>query len=83
MKLWPPVPIATYNTGGSADVVDDKTGFIVRPGDLDALVQAINVVKEKGKDFYKEACRNRAVKLFNKDDRYKDYFSLYNRLLQI
>lgn len=76
-------PIATYNTGGSADVVDDKTGFIVRPGDLDALVQAINVVKEKGKDFYKEACRNRAVKLFNKDDRYKDYFSLYNRLLQI
>ena len=74
-------PILTYNTGGSVEAVCDSTGFIVEKGDLDSVIKVINEVRDKGKGFYSEKCRERAVSCFNKDDRFMDYIQLYQSLI--
>lgn len=74
-------PILTYKTGGSVEAVCDSTGFIVEKGDLDSVIKVINEVREKGKEFYSDKCRERAVSCFNKDDRFIDYIDLYHSLL--
>lgn len=74
-------PVLTYNTGGSIEAVSNETGFIVEKGDLKAVLDVINLVKSNGKSAYTSACRERAVKLYNKDDRYMEYINLYETLL--
>lgn len=74
-------PILTYKTGGSIEAVSEDTGFIVEKGDLDSVIKVINEVRSKGKEFYSDKCRERAVSCFNKDDRFMDYINLYNEFL--
>ena len=74
-------PVLTYQTGGSVEAVNKETGFIVRQGDLNAVLEIINLVRESNKSSFSEACRERAVSFFNKDDRFIDYINLYNALL--
>lgn len=74
-------PVVTYNTGGSPEAIDENTGIVVPKGDKDALKNAIvEVVSNKGK-YTSEACRQRAVAHFNKDDRFGDYIELFNKTL--
>lgn len=70
-------PVITYNTGGSLEAIDTETGIVVEKGDIDGLHKAILQICSKGKDFYSIKCRERAVKLYNKDGRYADYLNLY------
>jgi len=74
-------PVITYRTGGSVEAVSNDTGFIVEQGDIPSLLKAIEIIKTNGKDKYTDNCRKRAMKNFNKENRYKDYLDLYNELL--
>ena len=74
-------PVITYNTGGSPEAIDEYTGKVVPKGDIQCLWQAIQEIAEKGKEHYQSLCRARAEKYFNKEDRYRDYLNLYERLL--
>ena len=74
-------PVITYRTGGSPEAIDEKTGIVVEKGDLEGMTRAIYAIKEKGKASYSLVCRERAVKLFNKDERYEDYIHLYEEIL--
>lgn len=74
-------PIITYNTGGSIEAVDNKTGFIVEKGDIEGLKKCYLEIIQKGKKEYSNACRDRATKLFNKNDKYNEYIKLYNSLI--
>ncbi len=71
-------PVVTYNTGGSPEAVDTKTGFVVNKGDVEGLVGSIKKIQEKGKAYYNKTCRERAVKLFNCQERYMDYKMLFD-----
>lgn len=75
-------PLATYRTGGSIEAVSTETGFIVEKGDVAQLARVISTVKKTGKQVYSPACRKRAVELFSKDDRFAEYFDLYQQLLK-
>jgi glycosyltransferase involved in cell wall biosynthesis len=75
-------PVITYNTGGSPEAVDSETGFVIKQGDIQGLIEAISNVKLKGKSYFSSACRERALKHYNKDDRYNDYLHLYESLLK-
>ena len=70
-------PVITYNVGGSPEAVDEDTGWVVPKGD----VEAIAAILKSGKEVQRIACRERAVKNYNKKDRYKDYITLYKELL--
>lgn len=73
-------PVVTYNTGGCANIVDARTGVVVKQGDLENFVEAVNQIKSKGKSYYSTSCRNKAVDTFDKIERYKDYWDLYLQL---
>lgn len=74
-------PVLTYNTGGSIESVSEKTGFIVEQGDLNAVIDTIKLVGSKGKLAYNVACRERAISLYNKDERYIEYLNLYEMII--
>ncbi|GHT02662.1 glycosyl transferase [Bacteroidia bacterium] len=74
-------PVITYQTGGCGESVSKETGLVVEKGDLTALHQAIQTVKSKGKAFYSAACRERALRHFDKEKCYQKYIDLYNKLI--
>ena len=74
-------PVVTYNTGGSPEALDNNTGLVVEKGDIHGLYKAVENITRKGKEYYTDKCRKRAVKYFNKDDRFKDYLKIYESLL--
>lgn len=74
-------PGIVYNCTASPELITPETGFIVEQGDLADIRKTIDIVKSKGKAFYSAACRERAVKMFNKNDRYAEYIQLYEQML--
>ena len=74
-------PVITYKTGGSPESITPETGIVVDKGDFEQLCTAIEVVCKNGKHCYSDSCRERAVKFYNKDDRFKDYIDLYENII--
>lgn len=74
-------PVITYKTGGSPEIIDEKTGIVVEQGNLEALTKAITSLKDNPLD--SEECRKRAETLFNKEERFKEYIKLYEQLLTV
>lgn len=72
-------PVITYNTGGSPEAIDEKTGVVVPQGDVKALADAILQMRKHS--LSPTDCRRRAEMLFNKNDRYNDYIKLYESLI--
>ncbi len=75
-------PVITYNTGGSPEAINEITGFVIEKSDIKMLGEKVQLVLSKSKNFYAEPCRQRAVKYFNKVDRYAEYLKLYQSLLK-
>lgn len=75
-------PALVYDATACPELVDKNTGFVVKKNDISALINIIDRVKSNGKLAYTHACRNRAAALFNKKDRYLEYFQLYEKLLK-
>ena len=76
-------PVITYNTGGSIEAIDTHTGRIVEQGDIDGLVSSIvELCTDPNKSNTRKECRERAVALYNKDDRFMEYLNLYNTLIK-
>lgn len=76
-------PVITYRTGGSPEAIDENTGMVVEVGDINGLVDGIKkICQSDHKEDTRRLCRERAVKYFNKDDRYKEYLDLYQSLLK-
>ncbi len=72
-------PVVTFKSGGSPESVNEETGIVVERGNIKELYNAIKIVKRNGKGYYIKSCRNRAVKLFNKNDNYYKYIRLYKK----
>jgi putative colanic acid biosynthesis glycosyltransferase len=75
-------PGIVYNATASPELIDVSTGIVVEQGNINKLVDAIYSIKKKGKEYYSEACVNRAHKLYKKEDRYREYIDLYESLLK-
>ena len=74
-------PVVTYRTGGSPEAIDEKTGVVVNQGEINLLLPTVEYVA-KNKPSYTKACRERAVRMFNKQDRFEDYVNLFNSLIK-
>lgn len=74
-------PSIVYNRTASPELITFDTGCIVEAGNIDEIVASIKDIKQKGKLSYKDACRQRAMKYFNKDDKFKEYLELYNSMI--
>lgn len=74
-------PIVTFNTGGSIEVIDENTGFVVEQGDVAAMLNAVRIVLQQGKNIIKKNCRSKAVNLYEKEKQYMKYVELYKRII--
>lgn len=74
-------PAVVYNATACPEVISSETGFIVEKGDIKGLLKAIETVRKNGKNKYSKACRERAITLYDKNDRYMEYFKLYESIL--
>jgi len=74
-------PVVSYRTGGSVESITPATGRIVEQGDVDGLLKAVRGIASAGKEAFTHECRNMALRRFSKEDRYQDYFDLYEELL--
>jgi putative colanic acid biosynthesis glycosyltransferase len=74
-------PVVSYNSGGSAEAIDSETGAVIPKGDLSNLKNSILDLLMKDKKVISVSCRNRAVKFYNKNDRFMDYISIYKESL--
>ena len=68
-------PVLTYRTGGSPEILDEKTGMVVDCGDEEALFEAIVRI---GMDspFNHENCRIRAF-IYDENRKFREYSKLY------
>lgn len=74
-------PVITYQTGGSPEAISEDSGMVVKQGDIEAMVEAIEEVCAKGKERYFEACRKRAEEHFDNHKCFARYIDLYKELL--
>lgn len=74
-------PVITFRTGGSPEMLDDKTGIVVDVDDVEAIKNAIVEVCEKKK------CSNRDYiveysKKFDMRDKFTEYIKLYSDIIE-
>lgn len=74
-------PVITYNTGGSPEAINSDTGTVVEKRDIKGLGDACQRFSTQEESLVSRNCRNRAIDLFGKNDRYKDYLNLYEKML--
>lgn len=73
-------PAIVFNSTACPEVIDEKTGIVI-PYDIDALVNAVCKIEQKGKEYYSKNCRGRVVNLFTKERMVSDYLELYEDVL--
>lgn len=73
-------PVLTYRTGGSAEILDTKSGVVVKYGDYAALKREIVRICTTS-PFRKIDCVRRA-KQFDQQDRFREYVNLYGELIE-
>ena len=74
-------PIVTFRTGGSPEMLNDKTGIVVDVDDIEAMKKAIEDICKKKK------CGNREYiveysKQFDMQNKFAEYIKLYSTILE-
>ena len=70
-------PVLTFRTGGSPEMLDEKTGIVVERSDEEALYRAILKIEEE-RPFRPEDCIARA-RQFSEKDKFMEYVRLYEQ----
>lgn len=69
------VPVVTFNTGGSPEMLSKESGVVIRNKEIDVIEQ--NIIRIcKNRTFEKENCIN-AVKDFYQDNKFMEYLGVY------
>lgn len=74
-------PVVTFDTGGSPEMLDDKTGIVVEANDIKATVKAIKDICEKKKCDDEEYIVAYSKK-FDKQDKFVEYIDLYSAIIE-
>ena len=72
-------PIVTFDTGGSPEIINEKTGIIVACDDYEGLTTAIQEFCEKGTAIESVCCQR--AQEFSAQVKFEEYYALYKKLL--
>lgn len=75
-------PVVTYDTGGSGEAIDNYTGYIVEKGTIEEAKNKLILLCSSEKTILSEVCRKRILKHFNCNQRFEEYYSLYEVVLR-
>lgn len=73
-------PVLTFRTGGSPEIPDAGSGCVVECDDIDTFEREIRAIAED--DLYPAANCLAHGKTFDKNERFKEYVALYNRVIK-
>lgn len=73
-------PVITYNTGGSPEIIDNKCGYVVECGNIDAIIYNIIKICSSSQN-YNNICRKRA-ECYDRKERYVEYVNLYEKVVE-
>lgn len=71
-------PVVTFNTGGSAEIIDQQSGISVEQDDYERLINAIKIVCEE-KAINSIDCVDRS-KSFDRYQKFQEYVDLYQAI---
>lgn len=74
------IPVVTFKTGGSPEIIDENTGIVVEYGNISQIKNAILYILEDSR-IKPDDCLHRSKK-FDATHKYREYVDLYNELLQ-
>lgn len=75
-------PSVVYDTTACPELVNTQTGRVVPLGNVRALAAAVtDLCSNPQRRSMREACRQRVISLFDRHDKYQEYLSLYDSLL--
>ena len=69
------IPIVTFKTGGSPEIIDENCGVVVEKNDIGGMQREIARICEN-RPFSREACIKRAQN-FDMNDKFAEYVELY------
>lgn len=72
-------PIITYDTGGSSEIVSKNVGFVVKKGNMDAILKLIN---ENAVDTIKRSDCVQESKKYDQNNKFYEYYKLYEEVLK-
>lgn len=75
-------PVVTYDATGAKETVNGECGFSVETGNIEEMIEKIRFIKEKGRDFFKEDCRNWILAEYDREKNYLKYLELYRKLAE-
>lgn len=77
------VPVITYDSCGSSEIVTPQTGYIVPKGDEETLLEKIKSVKKAGSVSFKDGCRQHILKNYNAAVQYNKYIDIYESNIKV
>ena len=73
-------PVITFNTGGSAEMLDKSSGMVIEKGNIDKLYDGIMSIY-RDRPFDESSCVRRA-QLYNMNDKFQEYVDLFKEILK-
>lgn len=74
-------PSIVFKASACSEIVDEDTGVLVETNDISEIEGAITKIVSKGKKFYKQNCRSRAVNRFDTAVMENAYMNLYRSVI--
>lgn len=75
------IPVITYRTGGSPEILNGDTGYCVEKFNFNDIIEKIDVILRNGRAFYEEKCIARANNRYDYKKKFLEYIELYNEII--
>lgn len=73
-------PAIVYNNAALPELITEKTGFVVEPGNIPDVKEKVELLRKMGKKAFTNDCRRIALEKYDRYKCYQQYLSLYNSL---
>lgn len=76
-------PAVVYNATACPELVGEGCGYVVEPGDVDAVFHAVKEIQKVPKDVYSPVCAEFVAKNFPKEKLIEDTLELYHSVCKL
>ena len=70
-------PAVVYNSTACPELIANGCGVVVSPGNIEEIVDGLNMIQLQGKYYYQKTCRLQAEKLFSLQKNCAEYLKTY------
>ena len=76
-------PAIVFDSTANPELIGHNCGYVVKRGDIDMMIDKLNIIKAKGKETYSDSCRTFVEQNMNKDKNLEEFIDTYKVLLDI